>query len=492
MHGVATDTSVWRAADGSPLAFDIAVVNYNTDYYLHTLLRSIRQTVPGPALGTVHVWDNGSVDCSRALLDAFAVDVPWLCVHGSSTNIQHGPAIDTLLRHHCTAAWVLLLDADTEIRRNFVAALPTIAGPPPAFIGQIYPLMPHLYAYLAHLLVHRPSYEHLPPFRHDGAPGVDFFRTIQDRQIPYQRFRWSDFIDHAGQAALRGVYERGETAHEFYRFAAREAQAAPTADCRLQRERRMKAEVRSFLARRDMPRAAGRAGPATARPTVQAPGRRGSRSTGGMRTVARRMARAMTEGHDAIRLGRARRIGLVQKSEEIAALLKLLRHLRPRFVLEIGTAHGGTFYLWTRVATADATLISVDLPPWERDDPGERHKVSMLRRFARRRQTLHLHRADSHRPDVRDSVVAQLSGHALDLLFIDGDHTYRGARLDFEWYSRLVRPGGIVAIHDIHPHTQGWGGDVPTLWAEIRDRHPHSELIANAQQDGFGIGVLRW
>ena len=30
------------------------------------------------------------------------------------------------------------------------------------------------------------------------------------------------------------------------------------------------------------------------------------------------------------------------------------------------------------------------------------------------------------------------------MLFIDGDHSYIGAKRDYEIYSRLVRPGGII------------------------------------------------
>ena len=35
---------------------------------------------------------------------------------------------------------------------------------------------------------------------------------------------------------------------------------------------------------------------------------------------------------------------------------------KPRFLLEIGTARGGTLFLFTRVSSSDALIISVDLP----------------------------------------------------------------------------------------------------------------------------------
>jgi hypothetical protein len=34
------------------------------------------------------------------------------------------------------------------------------------------------------------------------------------------------------------------------------------------------------------------------------------------------------------------------------------------------------------------------------------------------------------------------------LLWIDGDHTYKGVKADFDSWSPFVIPGGVVAFHD--------------------------------------------
>jgi hypothetical protein len=36
----------------------------------------------------------------------------------------------------------------------------------------------------------------------------------------------------------------------------------------------------------------------------------------------------------------------------------------------------------------------------------------------------------------------------IDVLFIDGDHSYEGVKLDFELYSKLLAPKGVVILHD--------------------------------------------
>jgi hypothetical protein len=36
----------------------------------------------------------------------------------------------------------------------------------------------------------------------------------------------------------------------------------------------------------------------------------------------------------------------------------------------------------------------------------------------------------------------------IDLLFIDGDHSYDGVKIDFELYSKIISDNGIIVIHD--------------------------------------------
>ncbi|CAD7940148.1 unnamed protein product [Amoebophrya sp. A25] len=50
--------------------------------------------------------------------------------------------------------------------------------------------------------------------------------------------------------------------------------------------------------------------------------------------------------------------------------------------------------------------------------------------------------SESHTTDGNDVI-------AFDLIFIDGDHTYEGVSEDLAVWPNLVRPGGIVAGHDI-------------------------------------------
>jgi predicted O-methyltransferase YrrM len=45
-------------------------------------------------------------------------------------------------------------------------------------------------------------------------------------------------------------------------------------------------------------------------------------------------------------------------------------------------------------------------------------------------------------------ALASWDGTSLDLVFIDGDHSYEAVRADWEGWSKFVRPNGAVAFHD--------------------------------------------
>ena len=184
-------------------------------------------------------------------------------------------------------------------------------------------------------------------------------------------------------------------------------------------------------------------------------------------------------------------VGSVQHLPEIEAALQAVGALAPRRVCEIGTEHGGTTLLLARALPTVETLIGVDL---------HIKHAPQLRAFTRAGQSLHLVRGSSYAPKTVARVEALLKGEQLDVLFIDGDHSYDGVKADFLGYRHLVREGGLILFHDIVPdhkarygqETGAWTGGVPLLWERLRALYPHQEFIRDAEQDGLGIGLLHY
>lgn len=187
-----------------------------------------------------------------------------------------------------------------------------------------------------------------------------------------------------------------------------------------------------------------------------------------------------------------RRISIkpIQIFEEILEFSRIVRDLKPRNILEIGTAGGGTLFIWSRISREDAKIISIDLPGGSFGGGYSRWRIPLYRSFTREGQKLYLLRRDSHSIETLDIVKKILDKDRLDMLFIDGDHSYEGVKKDFEMYSPLVREGGIIAFHDIVPHPPETGCEVSRLWDEIKNKYKYLEIVRDWNQKWAGIGVL--
>lgn len=181
-----------------------------------------------------------------------------------------------------------------------------------------------------------------------------------------------------------------------------------------------------------------------------------------------------------------------QNPVEIEGLYAAVCELRPRRVLEIGTAKGGSLYLWTQAALEDATLVSVDLPAGDFGGAYPTCRIPFYNAFARSGQRMHLLLADSHDPATRAKVQGLFAQQPIDFAFIDGDHTYEGVKADFLQYGPLVRPGGLIAFHDILPRPDMPTIQVDRLWGELRKQYECQELIGpEGSGRKIGIGLLR-
>ena len=178
----------------------------------------------------------------------------------------------------------------------------------------------------------------------------------------------------------------------------------------------------------------------------------------------------------------------LQVPSELNRFAEIVGSICPKKVLEIGTFQGGTLCILARLSAPRATIISVDLPGGEFGGGHSKLRSLLYHTFGKSFQSMHLIRGDSHSEEVAARVRDMTQ--SLDVLFIDGDHTYEGVKRDFRSYSPLVRTGGIVAFHDIAEHPKETGCDVPRFWNEVKTSYRHEEIIENREQGWAGIGIL--
>lgn len=84
---------------------------------------------------------------------------------------------------------------------------------------------------------------------------------------------------------------------------------------------------------------------------------------------------------------------------------------------------------------------------------------------------------DSRDPQTRKELEERLAGGLIDLLFIDGDHTYDAVKSDYEMYAPLCRH--IAGLHDIltpklHPRDPV---DVIRFWEELKAENKTDTLL---------------
>lgn len=120
-------------------------------------------------------------------------------------------------------------------------------------------------------------------------------------------------------------------------------------------------------------------------------------------------------------------------------------------VLEIGSFKGKSTVILAKAAqlAGDAKIYAVDpLTAPSATDPDLRGDDSSLKDF----------QSNIERCKVADKIefnqtfsykLAETWNKPLRLLWIDGDHTYKGTKLDFDGFAAHLADGAIVAIHDV-------------------------------------------
>ncbi|QGX98350.1 class I SAM-dependent methyltransferase [Roseovarius faecimaris] len=190
------------------------------------------------------------------------------------------------------------------------------------------------------------------------------------------------------------------------------------------------------------------------------------------------------------RIGRGARP--MQVRQELDALIRLIDERKPRKLIEIGTARGGTLLLLCRFAAPDAQIVSIDLPYARNGGGYPRWKGKFYQSFTHPDQKLTLLRANSHDPETFRIVRDILGGDMADFLLIDADHSFEGVRTDFHTYIPLVAAGGLIALHDILPNTEDPSINVSEFWAQLEadSTHQTDTIVHDAAQGHSGIGLV--
>lgn len=161
----------------------------------------------------------------------------------------------------------------------------------------------------------------------------------------------------------------------------------------------------------------------------------------------------------------------------------LIKLARPRLLVELGTHSGNSFCAFCQAVHAHAIQCNcVAVDSWEGDLHAGFYDIEVYSSLADYVANNYGHFARLHRGYFDDAVNTFQDG-TIDLLHIDGLHTYEAVKHDFETWLPKLSNRAVVLFHDTNVYEREFG--VHQFWAEMID-----SFSGFAFTHSHGLGVL--
>lgn len=162
----------------------------------------------------------------------------------------------------------------------------------------------------------------------------------------------------------------------------------------------------------------------------------------------------------------------------------LVANTKPNVIVELGTHKGNSLFSFAQAIkdlNFETELHGVDT--WEGDEHAGFYGEEVYEIF--------LEIKDKYYKDVNiiphkmlfDEAVEKFDDNTIDILHIDGLHTYEAVKHDFEtWLPKVKKDTGIIVLHDVCEKANDFG--VYKLWEELKKKY---KTVTFEHYHGLGV-----